>query len=318
MGYTIVYDRLFLRAEDRYIPICLYGSNNCTEFINGREVLERSWDSFSYCDDMLLASAETLMREVRSRHEGKGKENFKFHGKWMDDASVVRFFENGIKRAVTIEELRRQYSGVASLHAYLSCWPKGDGWCKTVMDKYLRTTEEIIQWTEDAKAKKKEMQTSGDWGSVYLCFSFDTRSMIRVVPMVHSDKPVIAKSKYGYVVDVSPNRHGWSCSPDITKAIVFANSEEAYVSLPDEPFVLVSAESKKKAACKDWVLTVNRSGARVIIHKLAARRCHLTNFASQAEKRFSSSEEAIRWYEEKIRPRFPGLTDPVPQKLAEV
>ena len=46
MGYTIVYARTFIKTTKGIIPLVLHGSNNCTEFVNGREVRERSWDIY--------------------------------------------------------------------------------------------------------------------------------------------------------------------------------------------------------------------------------------------------------------------------------
>lgn len=186
------------------------------------------------------------------------------------------------------------------------------------MDEYLRTSEDIIRWTESAKAKKAEMLNSGDWRSVYICFGFDGRTPKQVVPHTSSDTPVIAKNKHGYVCNVSPDKTKWTCVTDITKAIVFANTDDAYLSLPNEPFTLLPAERKENAVNKTWVLAVNRFGRKVFIDKLSSRSCSMVNLASNARKRFASAEDALKWYEDKIGPRFPGLTDPVPQKIAEV
>lgn len=319
MGYTIVYDRLFLRAEDMYIPICLYGSSNCTEYVNGREVLERSWDSFSYCDEMLLAKAETMMREVRARHTGGVTDNFKFRSKWLDDDAVIRFFENGIKSAVTIEEIKYQLGSMEALHAYLYCWPTGDERASRLMDKNLQTSEEIIQWTTDAKRKKAEMLKSGAWKTVYICYGFYGRTPKKVNPHINIDTPVIAKNKYGYVSEISQNKQSWSATQDKTKALVFANSRAAYLALPQSSSVFnLHPADKKNTAKRDWVLSVQRFGSTAYIHKLTSRKCSLVRCASNAGRRFASSDEALKWFEEKIRPRFPGLTDPAPHLIEEV
>ena len=43
MSYSIIYGRQFVKTTKGIIPMILSGSNNCTEFIQGREVLERNW-----------------------------------------------------------------------------------------------------------------------------------------------------------------------------------------------------------------------------------------------------------------------------------
>lgn len=42
MSYSIIYGRQFVKTTKGIIPMILSGSNNCTEFIQGREVLERN------------------------------------------------------------------------------------------------------------------------------------------------------------------------------------------------------------------------------------------------------------------------------------
>lgn len=39
MSYEIVYNRQFLKIDDKIIPLVLYGSNNCYEVMwNGKEI----------------------------------------------------------------------------------------------------------------------------------------------------------------------------------------------------------------------------------------------------------------------------------------
>lgn len=326
MGYTIVYDRLFVRAGDKYIPICLYGSSNCTEYVNGREVRERSWSTFSYCDEMLLADEETLMREVKARHTGTSSENFKYKT-WLDDAAVIRFFENGIKNAVTIEEMQQQLGSGEAVDAYLSCWPADGGWSKTQIRKQLRSSDEIEEWTEAAKAKKTEMLDAGDWNSVYICFGFSGREPKRVLPNALCNAPLIVKCMYGYVSEIvcKGNYISLTYSKDISKAIVFENLEKAREALPDARFTglkFIPAVVKEKAAKKNWVLSVRRSNVpssvpRVFIRKISAKHCWFTDSAKDTEKRFASPEAALKWYKEKIKPKYPALTNPEAIEIAE-
>lgn len=316
MSYTIVYDRLFIRAADRYIPMCLYGCNNVTEYVNGRWVRERSWKLFSYCDEMILADKVTLMFEVRCRHTGECSQSFKFGSRWLDDAAVVRFYENGIKNAVTIEEIKEQnHSGV--LHCYLSCWSK-DLRETTTFEEYLRTSEDLIKWITEAKGKKAKMLSSEEWSSIYICCGFSGREPMRVTSLSKETGPVIAKDgKHGYVSSIGSDKSGWSSSPDIEKALVFANAVEAYDRLPDATFSIIPARRKRNAVNKVWVLSACLSDRVVYIDHLTQKKCKYVFEATKAEKRFASKKDALKWYEEKIHTRYPALTDPVAVNLLE-
>lgn len=320
MGYTIVYDRLFIRAGDKYVPLCLYGSNNVTVNVNGREVRERRWELFSYCDEMIFADKDSLMREVRDRHTSERSKNFKFRSKWLENAAVIRFFENGIKNAVTIEGVR-QCRNDESLHAKLACWPKDGSWKRTNFEKYLHTSDELVDWLSEAKDLKAKMLSTGEWSSIYICCGFDGRDPIRVIPRSKDENPVIAKDALhgnGYVSSVQMDKSGWRCSAKIADAMVFANAKEAYERLPEYPFRLISAKQKDDAGKKNWVLSVLYGQSRVYIHRLSRGRCKYVYAPVSAEKRFASEKEAFKWYEEKIQPHYPALTDPVAVNLDEI
>lgn len=319
MGYTKVYDRHFLLADGKYIPICLSGASNVTEYINGREVNERAWDAFTYSDEMLLADAETLMDTVRSYHTGGCDECFTYHGKWLGDEQVIRFFENGIKNACTIEELLMQLPD-QFLRVRLDCWNMNENSvCRApMMDEFITTTERLVEWTEQAKKEKERLLASGEWKSCYLSYSFRGREPLVVSSHALCSGPLIVKSGNGYITEKQRDR----CKiGNIKDAMVFSDLEAAVADLPfgwRYRFLPASRkESPKQKQSKQWVLSVKDSaGRRVYIQQLSSAHCWFC-YSVEGAKRFSSEKEALRWYEQHnlgFRFRF---TEPKAEEIQE-
>ena len=74
MSYSIIYGRQFVKTTKGIIPMILSGSNNCTEFIQGREVLERNWYpmTLSNKDKRIAIPAEELLERARAISTGDG------------------------------------------------------------------------------------------------------------------------------------------------------------------------------------------------------------------------------------------------------
>lgn len=331
MGYTIVYDRKFIRCGDKYIPFCLYGSSNCTfySYRSGREVRERSWGNFVYKDNMILGTSDEIMSVVKATHTGTSSENFKFHGKWMDDAQVVRFFESGIKNAVTVADLRKACH--ESIHCYLSSWmylqgPEmlgqrslADTENVITMDTYVKTEEELTQWVDAAKKEKARIVTSGDAASVYICISLSTIDPIRAVCRTElSESCVIKDGKHGFVVRCDSRSVSYSNDPDTAK--VFTNSDEAYLAI-DACSILSGAKliskayldrKKAKAVEQKFVLSVvSPSHGRVYVMKKTRTALHYSYTAAYAKK-FSKASDATKWFNMYVKDRFdPAVTDPI-------
>lgn len=110
MSYDIVYERQFVRLPDnRIIPLILVGSNNVTEphWVGAKCYERRARDWSIFFNAKGIAWTEEELRElVQSCVPSTYNEHFKYHSKWVDDDGFVKFFENGIKNAKTIEELK--------------------------------------------------------------------------------------------------------------------------------------------------------------------------------------------------------------------
>ena len=149
MSYTIMYDRQFLKTSRGIIPLALYGDNNVTERVNGHERRERHWGV--YANGKTEFTPDEYMSLIQSWCGSEFQEHFVFHGKWVDDNGIVAWAKNGIKNALTIEEIRKIVP-VQSITCYISVWGKdyshrNEDW------RYCNTTEQLEQWLDMAYAR---------------------------------------------------------------------------------------------------------------------------------------------------------------------
>ena len=61
MSHEIAYDKQFIKVSDnQYVPMVLSGSNNCTEFTNGRERRARSWYPWNLGNKLVFSKEELI------------------------------------------------------------------------------------------------------------------------------------------------------------------------------------------------------------------------------------------------------------------
>lgn len=311
MGYTKVYSRQFLEVNGKYIPMALSGASNATMTLCSRkEILERSWGTFVYCDDMILASPEVIMGTVKGVVD-KDMDEFMFQGKWLSGAQVIRFFENGIKKAFSIEKIheRRAYS---NLHGYLSCWTESlSVECRS--EKYMKTSDEIENWVQEAKREKEWLLKKGKFQSIYICMSFDSIYPLRFcADMIEGE--VIAKIGKRYVQYYSDNMVSYT--QDRSKAMVFYDVDTAISLLPawinekgGSLHFCKAVEPVKKS--RDYAISVSVSGSPgCFIQSLTRRHLFFSHQQGRA-KRFSSEKAANKWLEQYgIIKRFRNVSNP--------
>ena len=173
MSYDIVFDRQFIKTLDgRIIPLVLIGCNNLTTTnTNGREVIVKRWSP-------MLAGAnrnsafipEDLISKVKSFTGGQYQEHFKRNSKWVDDAAFIRFFENGIKSAKTLAQLREEGIYPNALSAYFSVWDNSVSYGHSTEGyMYINSDEEILTFLKTADKRLAEKK---DKESVYICLEF--------------------------------------------------------------------------------------------------------------------------------------------------
>lgn len=137
MSHEIVYDRQFIKAHtgnsEVYFPIILMGSNNCTEtnMFTGRERRERDWKNIKFILDgkqfgtldQMLAKAQSE-RDERLTQEGYQDSAFgsytclKMHSNSGSFNAYKAFWKNGVRDALTVEELRQHHIDVVVFTGY--------------------------------------------------------------------------------------------------------------------------------------------------------------------------------------------------------
>lgn len=322
MSYTLVYDRRFLKCGDRYIPMALYGDNNVTQinWQTGREARVRNWGVFVYSDQMLLATEEEILSVVNQYHpkDSHAGESFTFHGKWLNDAETYRFYQNGIREAVTIEDIVFQTyeSAIGELRVY----QKDFDLDKTLsLDRcYLHTTEELTSWIEKAKSTKDQILHEGKAKYAYICLGYSTQLPLKVSCVKNRDVPLIAydrksrRGKRSYLKSVADS----SCSytNNVSEALVFSSIEDAYMTIPLflRTYVGFMPADRAKMAVKEkgnYSLTVLHKGARVYIMKKTRNTTYFTVCPGTDTKRFQTEAQAIKWYRDKLAGKT-AFTDP--------
>ncbi len=93
------------------------------------------------------------MEQVKSSVPSNNNEHFVRNGKWVDDAGYVRFFENGIKKSKTLEELNDELLFTVHLNClvyyYVEDYNERNLHISTVknsvdLDVFLKKVDELI------------------------------------------------------------------------------------------------------------------------------------------------------------------------------
>lgn len=179
MSYTIIYDKQFVKVNDKFIPILYWGSNNCYDYSNtGRGIgrRSRSWENYKYGLNSLAHTKDELLAICEAYKKGliaENNETLKRHADWnvYDDKSFGYFaglaikgsthkttygmfkgiFTTGMKNALTVEELKK--FGV-SINIQTSSYNKEqlDKLGLSEIYKHVNTTDELINMIETLKS----------------------------------------------------------------------------------------------------------------------------------------------------------------------
>lgn len=169
MSYDIVYNKQFLKIDGKNIPLILYGSSNCYDVLqNGRQRRERKWGTiYTGGSNKIIAVTEAeIMEKIESCCDGgKHQEHFMKNGKWVDDKSIIRFFQNGIKNAKTIEELKTDYFFMG-MYGYFSIWKGMNNIIENRVE--INSSEDLRYFLKAAKNRIDNRKEEG----VYICLKY--------------------------------------------------------------------------------------------------------------------------------------------------
>ena len=105
MSYTIMYGKQFLKTSRGIIPLALHGDNNVTEYVRGREMRERHWSV--YANDKIEFTPDEYLDYLNTFCGNEYQEHFYANGKFVYDKGLITWAKNGIREALTIEEIRK-------------------------------------------------------------------------------------------------------------------------------------------------------------------------------------------------------------------
>ena len=201
MSYSIIYGRQFVKTTKGIIPMILSGSNNCTEFIQGREVLERNWYpmTLSNKDKRIAIPAEELLERARAISTGDGAdyEFAKQGGKWLYCKDVLKWVESGIRNAMNIERINF-FRPNTPLYGRIVVW-RGDK-RETVHNCYCKTTQELEAFAEEMESAWEVYGSDKTVTEFYPYLSFEGREPLSIEKMasLSDDEPVVVKvAPYG-------------------------------------------------------------------------------------------------------------------------
>lgn len=169
MSYEIVYNKQFLKIDEKIIPLVLQGSNNCYEpLANGRQRRIRNWHPIYIGSNKQPALTETeLISMVESLCDGgEYQEHFVQNGKWVDDKGLIRFFQNGIKNAKTIEELKEDYFFMG-MNGYFSVWNEMNNIIENCVE--IKSSDDLMNFLETAQNR---LDNRTEKEVIYICLEY--------------------------------------------------------------------------------------------------------------------------------------------------
>lgn len=294
MSYTIMYGRTFIKTTRGIIPMVLTGSNNCTMFYGGKEILERDWSAFR-CemrrDPWVELPAEVLMEKVRAAFKEDYPDCWKRGSEWINNRQAVKFFERAIKEAQSIEEIFANNLG-QSLRCSISYWGKESN--STYLEKYCHTTTELEAWIDEAKAFEKTLGK----GDCYYDIRFSGIKPLKS-PQREYNEPVVLKYHNNYVTKISDRSIG--TNKDVQEALVYNSSKEAQAAMQSCYFRGdIKIVRKPEIKNKPYAIVICSGGNNgdFVMNK-TARRVRICRKVSEA-KSFATESQAQKYINEKL------------------
>lgn len=293
MSYQKYYGRQFVRlGENKYIPLILWGSNNCSEIVNGREVLERYWCPFGPND---VTSAETFAKWVLDNASSMPETEVWMNGsKWVYWANMPRWMSNAFNDSLTIEEIYEKTGKALTLTLYER---KRDFGSVVLRSFWCTKTNEILSFFEAYDNLPEEKKRVS-----YVWYDFGTREPLKIPkPKKAIEGKVAVKNTYNqYVKKYDTGKALWFTSnPD--EALVFESEKEALNQLGVSwtNIKVVSAASLEKAKnSRNFAI----QGDRGYVQKRTKNYLYFTS-CKESAKTFATEKEAEK-YKSELEVRF--------------
>lgn len=310
MSYEILYDRKFICTTRGIIPMILSGSNNCTEFAwskGGRsyERRERHWWAYIPRGMAIADHPEHTYLMEMSRlvsPDSKPHEMFMNHGKWLMSNQWRKWFQNGCKAALPVEEYLKQNRS-QSFYCEIRVYKSGSSHSDSIDGVYVRTTPELENWLDEANRKTTELneQLKAESGSAHICLSFSINEPLNAVQST-VEGSVVAKHNSRFVKEyITGKSLTFTANP--AEAVVFDSVEDAKEKLGYhwQSIRFVKADNALKE--RNYVLKFTGGNlAGRYLKKKTNGNLYSTSYADDAKK-FASEKEAVQ-YAKATRSRF--------------
>lgn len=170
MSYTIMYGRQFVKTSRGVIPLALYGSNNLTVSAGSDKGKVFHYWSI-YAREGVEFTPEEYMDMVNSWCGKGNQQHFKMHGRWIDDNGLIAWAKNGIKKAATVEEIKRYYPDQI-LEGQICIFDNVSYNSKHVNRVYFSSTFALEKWLDEAYVRVKELTVEKPNSTVMIEVSF--------------------------------------------------------------------------------------------------------------------------------------------------
>lgn len=303
MSYEIMYDRKFIRTTRGFIPMILSGSNNCTEQTwdrRGRayERRERHWwawfpQSMPFKD---LPETDFLKQIDVLTKDTPNHELFMWNSHWLTDRQWRKWFQNGCKSALSLEEYKacnRLYSFVG----YIIVYHNDDYPGKRELERHIHTTEELETWLDEANTKEKEIRAAATGKcTTYISLAWDISEPLDV-PTKAPVGAVLAKNGNAYVKEYVKDKQ-LTFTGDPFEAMLFASVEEAKSKIGSCWRKVRFVQAQRQRQSRNYVLKIQHGTLQDKFIRKRSKNCLFVTWSADYARRFHSQSEAMRYAED--------------------
>lgn len=288
MSYTIEYDRQFIRSTKGITPVWLAGDNNVTEGYGRTERRCRDWSVFM---NVLGSTKEELLDTIKPLQGGAYQEHWRKGRKWVDDAGLVKWVENGCRLAVPIEEILRA-NQISSILCYLNI-RTATGYSRE-LETYVTSTLSFDSWLVKAKARIESARKAGQEAYPIIWFNNGERLKHSNQGVKEKDAKVLLKYNSSYLKEVTPTSASWARLSDNAMIMSYAEAvalQKKYPSLLWKSRI-ISAKVLDNPHNLILEITAGKHSGNYVV-KLTAHTLYYSAHSSNA-KRYSTGAAAKR------------------------